>query len=783
MFFLKQNFFPRRVKFLLIVIPLLMLVNLVSYGLYTNHKKNELSLLKNNAENRLLRHKDILDEFSKNIINDLKIILNHNDLQDLIQSNHDKSSMDFVHDLIQIETIERTYDQIRYIDENGMEKIRVNFNDGHPGSVEKKRLQNKKDRYYFKDTFKLNKNQIFISPMDLNIENGMIEVPIKPMIRIGSPVFDKDGIKKGILIVNYLSETLLNSLEDKTSSSSIMMLNRNGYFLKGMKKDHDWGFMYQNKSQITFDHIFPNSWELMNRTDKGSFTNEFGIFSFETVYPLKKSIISSSGASKAFQESQKKINSDQYFWKLVLIVSQKELEQKIEPFKRNLIVFNLALCLIIIIITWFLAELSYKKKTAELSLKFAYDELEKKVAQRLKELNCMYEMVKLSAANDLSIRGILKEATNIIPAGFPLSNGGICRISLDGVIVESDTFKSDSSVIQAPLIMDENYRGRIEVSFSAVTPDVDKTLPKIEEKALVESLAKQLSIIVSKKERDQEKEKLEAQLFQSQKMEAIGQLSGGIAHDFNNMLTIINGFAELGKLSVKADSDVSSKFEEILKAGNKAASLTRQLLAFSRKDSIQPKPFQINDLINNSLKLINRLVGEDIIKKIELDQDLPLIKADQSQIDQMLFNLVINARDAINAREGKHKKIITIATKVVDIKKEEVEQVLDIEDGTFVVFEVTDTGTGMSREIQKKVFTPFFSTKKKKNGTGLGLSTVYGIVKQNRGNINIYSEVGIGTTFRIYWPVLKKKESGVSIELTFRSLKIEKKSFSLTRMT
>jgi signal transduction histidine kinase len=414
--------------------------------------------------------------------------------------------------------------------------------------------------------------------------------------------------------------------------------------------------------------------------------------------------------------------------------------------------------------TWFLAEFSYKKKKAEISLKIAHDELEKKVVQRVKELNCMYEMVKLSAAHELSISEILKKVINIIPAGLPLSNGGKCRINLDGVVVESDSFKSDSSVIQAPLIIDENERGGVEVSFSGNKPNVDEELFKIEEKALIDSLSKQLSIIVSQKERDQEKAKLEAQLFQSQKMEAIGQLSGGIAHDFNNMLTIINGFAELGKLSVEADSDLNSNFEEIIKAGNKAASLTRQLLAFSRKDSIQPKPFQINEIIENSMKLISRLVGEDIIKKIELDQDIPLIKADQTQIDQMLFNLVINARDAINAREGNHKKIITIATKVLYIKKEEVEQVLDIEDGTYVVIEVTDTGTGMSIEIQKKIFIFIFSTKEKKKGTGLGLSTVYGIVKQNRGNINVYSEVGIGTTFRIYWPVLKEKERGVSIE-------------------
>ncbi|MCP3943041.1 MAG: response regulator [Desulfobacteraceae bacterium] len=682
-----------------------------------------------------------------------------------------------VHDLIQFARFEGIYDQIRYLDEYGMEKIRINFNKGHPGSIGKEQLQNKADRYYFKDTIKLNRNEIFMSPMDLNIENGKIEFPLKPMIRIAAPVFNKKGEKKGIIIINYLSKNLLNALNDKkiTSTTHSMMLNRNGYFLKAISRNEEWGFMYEDKKHLTFKNKFPESWKNIISSEKGTFMDKFGFFSFNTIFPMKENIKSSSGASTAFESSKKAVNADEYQWKIVFFVPKIDFEQNIKVFKKNVIILDVLISFIMIIITWFLAVSFHRKKKAEIKLKIAHDELEFKVTERTKELNCMYQMAKLSGDREIIIKDVLEEMLNIIPLGFGFPGIAESRIAFDDLIVQSKGFGSDSYILTAPLIVAGNIRGSIEIIYSEKRPDIDEGPFQTEERALIDSLSKQLAGIITKKENSMEKEKLKEQLVQAQKMEAIGLLSGGIAHDFNNMLTVINGFAELGMMSTQQQPGLCDNFEQIIQAGKKAANLTRQLLVFSRKDAIQPVPVQINDSIKHTMKLLKRLIGEDIGLEVDLGSDISNIRADQTQVDQLLFNLVINARDAINSKTNDVKKKIIITTKQVILDKDYTEQFLDIKEGSYILIEVIDSGIGMGREIQEQIFTPFFSTKEKKKGTGLGLSTVYGIIKQNKGNIAVYSEVGIGTTFRIYWPALEQRgDDIVTKSRATKSIPIEK---------
>lgn len=265
-------------------VPLLLMANLIFYGLYIDQKNQKMDMLKNSAENLLLRQKQIIAKFSDTIINDLRIIINHHELLAMIENNDLQPQDNLIHDLIQFAKFERTYDQLRYIDEDGKEIIRINFNDGKPESVETNQLQNKRDRYYFRDTIRLEKNRIFISPMDLNIEKGVIERPLKPMIRIGTPIFNRNGETKGILIINYLAKNLLDSFDDLGETGRMLMLNRNGYFLKGMAPSEEWGFMYPDRIHDTFDKKFPGTWEEIRNNIKGSVENGLGLFTFDTVY-------------------------------------------------------------------------------------------------------------------------------------------------------------------------------------------------------------------------------------------------------------------------------------------------------------------------------------------------------------------------------------------------------------------------------------------------------------------------------------------------------------------
>ena len=255
-----------------------------------------------------------------------------------------------------------------------------------------------------------------------------------------------------------------------------------------------------------------------------------------------------------------------------------------------------------------------------------------------------------------------------------------------------------------------------------------------------------------------QKKLLQEQLSQSQKMEAIGTLAGGIAHDFNNILTVINGYSEFALMKLQENDPLYKDVSSILSASKKAENLTRQILAFSRKQVYQPEIISINKVISNLEKMIIRLIGEDIKINIQTEIDIPHIKADHSQIEQILINLIVNARDAINQKTDKAgEKLISIETGKKYLDDSFVEKHLDSKSGMYVYFNVSDNGIGMSEKIKNNIFEPFFTTKETGKGTGLGLATVYGIVKQNKGNILVYSEPDKGTTFKIFWPITEEQ--------------------------
>lgn len=252
-----------------------------------------------------------------------------------------------------------------------------------------------------------------------------------------------------------------------------------------------------------------------------------------------------------------------------------------------------------------------------------------------------------------------------------------------------------------------------------------------------------------------ERRRAETQFRQAQKMEAIGLLAGGIAHDFNNILTAINGYSELALRKMGETDNLRGYVQEIKKAGDRAASLTAQLLAFSRKQVLQPKVVGLNSLITDLKRMLDRLIGENITLDVVLDHNLGNIKADPGQIEQVIMNLAVNARDAMP--DGGTLNIETIN---VEVDEEYARRHVAITPGPYVMLMISDTGQGMDSATQARIFDPFFTTKEMGKGTGLGLSTVYGIVKQSGGNIWVYSEVGRGTSFKIYLPrIVEPNES------------------------
>ncbi|MFA5905393.1 MAG: response regulator [Desulfobacula sp.] len=253
--------------------------------------------------------------------------------------------------------------------------------------------------------------------------------------------------------------------------------------------------------------------------------------------------------------------------------------------------------------------------------------------------------------------------------------------------------------------------------------------------------------ITERKKMEKEKEKLKNQLFHSRKLETVGRLAGGVAHDFNNMLSVIIGYAELSLNKVKPGDKVHDDLTEILTAARRSATITRQLLTFARQETISPRILDLNQTIENMLKMLKRLIGENIQLTWLPGTGIGKIRIDPSQMDQILANLCVNARDAVNGM-GK----ITIETGISRFDKEYCDRHTGFMPGDYVMLAVTDDGSGMDAETADKIFEPFFTTKSIGKGTGLGLSTVYGIVKQNDGFIYVYSEPGRGTSMKIYLP-------------------------------
>ncbi len=379
------------------------------------------------------------------------------------------------------------------------------------------------------------------------------------------------------------------------------------------------------------------------------------------------------------------------------------------------------------------------------------------LSERVKELDCLYSISELVARPDISLDELLQEIVDVIPDSLQYPETTCARIVIGGHDFRTNNFSDSHWKQSADIIVDGEKAGAWEICYLEQRPEADEGPFLKWERRLINAVAEQTGRIIERKSVEGQTKKLERQFQQAQKMEAVGRLASGVAHDFNNLLSIIQGNVFLMLFDVDENQPHHENLKTIERQIKRGSRLTRQLLGYARKGKYKAKPVSLNQLVEEIAETFGRTRKQITVHR-ELAEDLFAIEADEGQIEQVLLNLCVNAADAMpdggdlffktenttnsNASEGK---------------------VYDAQPGNYVLLTVTDTGEGMDEETQKRVFDPFFTTKEMGRGTGLGLASVYGIIKGHKGYIDVESTKGRGTTFSIYLRASEKK-AGETVE-------------------
>jgi PAS domain S-box-containing protein len=432
-------------------------------------------------------------------------------------------------------------------------------------------------------------------------------------------------------------------------------------------------------------------------------------------------------------------------WIIVSKIDKKEVE---EPIQTQTIWLGLTACFLMLSIGFGVALI-----LRDLRGRFAVQKLQSEAEQRA--LRGHYDFLS-RFANDIILLtnefGVIVEANDRAVTSYGYDREELIGMPLRALRAPETLGKFEDdwrTTEQTESYIFETYHRR--KNGTVFPAEVSARRVKVDDKVFRQSIIRD---ITERKEAEKERVKLQDQLQQAQRLESIGRLAGGVAHDFNNLLTVINGYSGMIAEALPPHDPLRDSVHEVINAGERAANLTRQLLAFSRKQVMAPKLLNLNTVIGDLVKMLRRLVGEDVTVLTELASPLDPVFVDPGQMEQVLMNLATNARDAMP-----HGGTITIATQNVDVEEEYADMHVDAKPGRCVLLSFTDTGEGMSPETIKHAFEPFFTTKPRGQGTGLGLATVYGAIKQSNGWILVYSEPSKGTTFKIYLPVAVAADS------------------------
>lgn len=644
---------------------------------------------------------------------DLRIIANMGDLRQYMENGEVLHRQKMEQYFLLLSRGRQHYDQIRYLDENGQEVIRVNFRGGSPFAVPGGQLQNKSAHYYFRDTMQLARDEIFVSPLDLNVEHGKVEIPYRPVIRFAIPVFNSAGNRKGVVVLNYIANEMLQHFREAVQGSESdggMLLNADGYWLSSPYAGDEWGFML-GRPERTFGHAYPEAWRSISTSDTGTLKTDQGLFAYATARPLLLDEHPLMGAPLQSKSDQHTHFAAGYYWKIVSFVPQAAISAGAFYNKDSARLLTVAAYLLLAAGVFVIGMVSARHKKAE---------------DALLELALLPEMAPgpVMRVDKTGIICLANTASKHL-YGMDRIEGMSIFDAIPGLDREDfmEMFGVDEKIIQIEASLEDTHYFFV--------------LRNGSERNYVFAYGADISPI----------KLLEEQVRQAQKMEVVGQLAGGIAHDFNTLLGVILGYSEMLRDGLPEGSLSRKNIDAILNAGKRAKALVRQLMDFSRLGTSKQEPLQLAELLRECIKLLRPSLPDSIVVQQDIRDKTGSIHGNAVQIGQVIMNLCMNAADAIGENQGLLQ--ISLNESAVD---DSMAVAHHVPAGAYMRLGIADNGCGMSKDIMAHVFEPFFTTKEVGRGTGLGLAVVHGIVKSHGGFVTLESNPGKGTSFHIYLP-------------------------------
>ncbi|TLS74038.1 PAS domain S-box protein [Mariprofundus erugo] len=696
-------------------------IALMAFTLYKKESSTLLGQMRSEAALEVQGQKQTIEHELRQVIHALLFFNRQADLHDVFSSAAGKEQI--TEDLRSFMLSSTVYDQARILDRQGRELIRINYHGGAPVVVSGSQLQDKSDRYYFKAMQRLSRHDIYISALDLNVEHGAVEQPFKPTLRVGMAVYQGDENRPaGYIIMNYLAVGMLDRFRDSglLVQGDLLLVNRDGYPLSAPTHEQEWGFMFPSSSSLSMASRDPALWQQIMRLDSGTLRHKDDDYILQTISPYQVAAEIPALHGTPVSSGQ----SDALTWKVLIHLTPAHLQAAMVGYRGALFSWLAASMLLVIVLAIPVAWLIERRRVCR-----GYIALLSQAVEHAGESMMVTDLRG-------RIEYVNPAFTSLTGYTFDESIGRNPSELLKSTAQDKAFYRQLWETISAGKqwrgkIVDRRKDGSLFPAQMTITPIRDT------EGSIRHFMAVQQDYT--------EHELLQERISNENKMKVMGIAVGGIAHEFNNILAALTANVYLLKRIEKDNPAALAKLNAMDRLDEQAAGMVRQMLAYVGRAEVHLTRRNVTPFFRMAMQACRRSVPEHIVLNSHVADVEMMVDADELQLQKVMDHLISNAVDAVEGIRGAE----------ISQRLERLEEAFgDTGDmQQWLVFRVQDNGMGIAAEHQQLLFEPFFTTKEVGRGTGLGLSTVHGIIEKHHGFVRVDSEPGKGSCFSVYLPI------------------------------